>query len=70
MIEKRYSLSHAADMLGVDRHTLKRWLLEAGFVWPENARRGKVLVHERDIEAVLRKHSPQKGFVGMVRRAS
>jgi hypothetical protein len=68
-MEKHYSLAAAAAMVGVDRKTLRRWLVEMGFVLPDNPRRGIVLVRETDLNAVVRKHSVQSNFAAM-RKAS
>jgi hypothetical protein len=66
--QAHYSLSHAAAMAGVDRHTLKRWLVELGYEFPDNPRRGKVLIGACDLEAVIRRHSPQR-VLGVLRKA-
>lgn len=59
MIEQRYSIRKAAQLLGVNRKTLRRWLeVDLGFRMPKVAQGSKILLSEKDIEAVLRKHSP------------
>lgn len=60
MITGRYSLSQAAKLIGVNRHTLRRWLeVDLGYRMPDVPRGGKILLSERDIEAVLKKHCPR-----------
>jgi predicted site-specific integrase-resolvase len=59
VITERYSIRQAAKLTGINRHTLRRWLeLDLGFRMPDVARGSKILLTEKDIEAVLRKHSP------------
>ena len=59
MIGERYSISKAAKLIGISRHTLRRWLeLDLGFRMPDVARGSKILLTDKDLEAVLRKHSP------------
>jgi predicted site-specific integrase-resolvase len=54
MLEKHYSLSEAARIIGVDRRALKRWLRQdLGILLPRVRRGGKALIRERDIERVL-----------------
>ncbi len=55
-IEKRYSLSEAARLSGVGRHTLKLWLAECAIVLPEVRKGSKVMLRESQIELALRKH--------------
>jgi hypothetical protein len=60
LIERRYSLRRAAHLLGLHHHTLKLWLqIDLGMVFPRARRGSKFLLREADIEAVVRKHSPQ-----------
>ena len=59
MIAERYSIRKAAKMIGISRHTLRRWLeIDLGFRMPDVARGSKILLSDKDLEAVLRKHSP------------
>lgn len=55
MIERRYSLSQAARLIGVGRKTLKLWLAECAIVLPSVHRGSKVMLRESQIEMVLRK---------------
>jgi len=52
-LEKHYSLSAAARLIGVDRTTLRDWLRQIGIVIPYVRRGSKALLRERDIERVL-----------------
>jgi predicted site-specific integrase-resolvase len=53
-LEKHYSLSSAAKVIGVDRETLKAWLrTDLGIVLPRVRHGGKVLIRERDLETIL-----------------
>lgn len=59
MISERYSIRKAAKLIGISRHTLRRWLeIDLGFRMPDVARGSKILLSDKDLEAVLRKHSP------------
>jgi predicted site-specific integrase-resolvase len=54
MLERHYSLSEAARLIGVDRRALKRWLRQdLGIVIPRVRHGAKVMIRERDIERVL-----------------
>jgi hypothetical protein len=58
--EKRISLREAERLTGISRHTLRLWLEEElGLVFPKLPRGSKFLVFEKDVETVLRKHTPQ-----------
>jgi hypothetical protein len=52
----RYSLTQAARAVGIDRHTLKRWLAECAIVLPTLARGSKVMLKPSQIELAIRKH--------------
>lgn len=61
-MEKHYSLSGAAKLIGVDRRALKRWLRQdLGIVIPRVRHGAKVLIRERDIERVLEKRRTAQG---------
>ena len=54
-IEKHYSLTSAAKILGVGRDTLRRWLeIDLGMRFPNLTRGSKHLVTQAQIDAVLR----------------
>ena len=58
-IEKRISLREAERVTGISRHTLRLWLeQDLGLVFPPLHRGSKFLVLERDVEEVLRLHTP------------
>lgn len=60
MITERYSIREAARLIGVSHNTLRRWLeIDLGYRMPAVPRGSKILLSEREIEAVLKKHSPQ-----------
>lgn len=59
MIERCYSLSKAAEVIGVDRYTLKCWLLEIGLVLPEVRRGSHQMIRESDLERVIAKRAPR-----------
>jgi len=54
-LEKHYSLSRAAKLIGVGRGALKRWLRAEGILLPRVRRGSKTLIRERDIERIIRK---------------
>ena len=54
-IERHYSLTQAAKMIGVRRQTLKLWLAECAIVLPQLPRGSKVMLRESQIQQVLRK---------------
>jgi transposase len=57
-IEKHYSLRQAAKLIGISRSTLKRWMAaDLAIVLPRLGHGHKVLIRERDLEIVLRKHT-------------
>lgn len=57
MIERTASLSRWAKTIGIAPDTLKRWLAaDLGMVLPRVSRGSKILIRERDIEIVYRKH--------------
>lgn len=57
-IEKRYSLSAAARLAGVNRDTLRRWLfIDLGIRTPTVTRGSRILLTEAQINAVLSKRS-------------
>jgi predicted site-specific integrase-resolvase len=59
VITERYSIRKAAKLIGVNRHTLRRWLeIDLGYRMPDVPQGSKILLSDRDIEAVLKKHSP------------
>jgi len=63
VISERYSIRQAAKLIGVHRHTLRRWLeVDLGYRMPSVPQGSKILLSERDIEAVLKKHSPSVDF--------
>ncbi len=56
MLEKHYSLSAAARLVGVNRKALKRWLAQdLGIILPRVRHGGKVMIRERDIQHVVEK---------------
>ncbi len=56
MLEKHYSLSEAARLIGVDRRSVKRWLRQdLGILLPRVRKGGKVLIRERDVQRVVEK---------------
>lgn len=57
MISRRYSLSAAARLIGVNRHTLKAWLVASGLFLESLDRGSKFQLSEQDIERVLRTRS-------------
>lgn len=63
MIERCYSLSRAAETLGVARHTLKRWLLELGLVLPQVRRGSHQMIRESDLERLIEKKGPRTNWV-------
>ena len=70
MIERHYSLSKAAELLGVNRTTLRRWLeVDLGLAFPDVRQGSKMLVSESNIQAVVRKHSPKVDWK-LVKRSS
>lgn len=62
MIERCYSISAAAKSIGVERHTLKRWLLEIGLVLPEVRRGSRQMIRESDLERVIAKRAPRTNW--------
>ena len=56
-LERTYSLSQAAKLIGVYRKTLKRWLAAERIVLPRVAKGSKVLIRESDLERVVRKRT-------------
>ena len=69
-LEKMYSLSQAAKIIGIQPKTLKRWLAEdLGMVLPRVARGGKALIRERDIEIVVRKRTATSNWSLLRKRA-
>ncbi len=58
-IEKMYSIREAARLIGISHNTLRRWLDISGYRMPDVSRGGKVLLSERDVEAIVKKHSAQ-----------
>jgi len=68
-LERHYSLSEAARLIGVRRHTLKVWLAECAIVLPEVARGSKVMLRESQIQQVLRKREAKADW-SLVRRTA
>lgn len=63
-LEKRYSLTAAAKVIGIKRQTLKLWLRhDLGILIPPVRRGTKVLVSERDIERLIAKRRTAQGAV-------
>jgi predicted site-specific integrase-resolvase len=62
MIERCYSLSRAAETIGVERHTLKRWLLELGLVLPSVRRGSHQMIRESDLERLIEKKGPRTNW--------
>lgn len=55
-LEKHYSLRKAAELIGVDRGTLRAWLeKDLGIILPRVRRGGRVMIRERDVEKVIEK---------------
>lgn len=53
-MDKHYSLSAAARLVGVQRQTLKRWLAQdLGIPLPRVRHGAKVLIRESDIERLV-----------------
>jgi transposase-like protein len=70
MIERHYSLSKAATLLGVNRHTLRRWLeVDLGLSFPDVRQGSMMLISESTVQAVIRKHSPKVDWK-LLRRSS
>lgn len=70
MIAPRYSIRKAAQLLGINRKTLRRWLeVDLGFRMPRVKQGSKILLTEKDIEAVLRRHSPSVDW-NLLRRSN
>jgi predicted site-specific integrase-resolvase len=62
MIEKHYSLSGAAKLIGIERRALKRWLRQdLGIVIPRVRRGSKVLIRERDLRRLIEKRRTAQG---------
>jgi len=54
MLEKHYSLSEAARIMGVDGRALQCWLRQdLGIILPRVRHGTKAMIRERDIERVL-----------------
>lgn len=70
MIEPHYSLNKAATLLGVNRHTLRRWLeVDLGLSFPDVRQGSKMLISESQVQAVIKKHSPKVDWK-LLRRSS
>lgn len=70
MIELHYSLSKAATLLGVDRHTLRRWLeVDLGLSFPDVRQGSKMLISESQVQLVIKRHSPKVDWK-LLRRSS
>lgn len=61
-VERCFSISKAAKSIGVERHTLKRWLLEIGLVLPEVRRGSRQMIRESDLERVIAKRGPHVNY--------
>lgn len=62
MIEKHYSLSGAAKLIGIERRALKKWLrIDLGIVIPRVRRGSKVLIRERDLQRIIEKRRTAQG---------
>lgn len=62
-LERHYSLSEAAELIGIRRNTLKRWLAsDLAMVMPNIPRGSKMQIPERHIEAVLRNRRPSSNW--------
>jgi len=60
--EKLYSLSAAAKELGIERHALKRWLVQdLGILIPRVRRGSKVLIRASDIERIIERRRTAVG---------
>ena len=60
MIERCYSLRAAAKVLGIDRKTLKAWLVsELALRMPEVRRGSKAVIRHSDLERLLEKRGPR-----------
>lgn len=62
MIERCYSLSRAAEAIGVGRDTLKRWLLELGLVLPAVRRGSHQMIRESMLERLIEKKCPRMNW--------
>lgn len=62
MIERCYSLRRAAQIIGIDREVLRRWLLEIGLVLPEVRQGSHHLIRESDLERLLDKKGPRTNW--------
>ncbi len=61
-LERHYSLSGAAKLIGVDRRALKRWLRQdLGIVIPRVRHGAKVLIRERDLERIIERRRTVEG---------
>lgn len=62
MIERCYSLSEAARVIGVSKLRLKLYLLEIGLVLAPVRRGSKNLIRESDLERLLDKKGPRTNW--------
>jgi excisionase family DNA binding protein len=62
-MERTYSISQAAKLVGVGRKTLKRWLAaDLAIVMPQVKLGSKVLIREKDIERVVQKRTAKSDW--------
>ena len=60
MSSKQYfSLSAAARHLGIDRTTLKRWLLAEGLALPKLERGARMMIPIEDLERISARRQPR-----------
>lgn len=64
MIERCYGLRRAAEIVGVNRETLKRWLrVDLGLVLPRVTRGSRVMIRESDLNRLIDKRGPRTNWV-------
>lgn len=61
-LERHYSLSQAARVIGVSRVTLKKWLAEEAMILPPMNRGERALIRESDLENMLRRRRVTPNF--------
>jgi predicted site-specific integrase-resolvase len=68
-LEQMYSLSRAAKLVGVQRHTLKLWLAAEAIVLPAVPQGSKVLIKQSDLERVVRKRTARADW-SLIRKSA
>jgi DNA-binding transcriptional MerR regulator len=49
-----YRIGEVADLVGVERHTLRYWESEFGSIRPQKSRRGQRIYSRRDVQKLLK----------------